>query len=97
VSQLLIPTSALGQCPECQQAILSADTPRISKGRPVTVWLDPQPDSSGRYIVSPPGRKGGRWQAGLLRANQAAGARDNGQQLYSDHKVTCPKRSTPKR
>lgn len=97
MSQLMIPSSALGQCPDCQQAVLTADTPRKSKGQPVTVWLDPQPDTSGRYMVSPPVRKGGRWQAGLLRPNQAAGARANGQELHSDHKDTCLKRSTPKR
>lgn len=73
-------------CRACQADIVFAETPRKHLGQPVVMPVDAEPDDKGNVLVS---TKNGKYYAGVLGRNQAAGARDNGQQLHRSHFATC--------
>jgi len=70
------------KCNHCHAPILWA---RTTGGRLMPIDADPHPD--GNVLVDD---AGGHLVAGVLGANQAAGARDRGQLLHRHHKLTCP-------
>jgi hypothetical protein len=70
------------KCNHCHAPILWA---RTTGDRLMPIDADPHPD--GNVLVDD---AGGHLVAGVLNPNQAAGARDRGQQLHRHHKLTCP-------
>jgi hypothetical protein len=69
-------------CNHCHAPILWA---RTTAGRLMPV--DAEPHAEGNVLLTSAGR---HLVAGVLGANQAAGARDRGQRLHRHHKLTCP-------
>lgn len=74
-------------CRACQAEIIFAQTNRISQGRPVMMPVDAEPSPRGNVMLD---HRDGKYYAGVLGKNQAAGARDNGVTLHTAHFATCP-------
>jgi hypothetical protein len=73
-------------CRACQAEIVFAQTNRTSKGQPVMMPVDAEPSPIGNVMLE---LKSGKYYAGTLKKNQAAGARDNGVSLHTAHFATC--------
>ncbi len=74
-------------CRACQMEIVFAETNRLHLGKPVVMPVDAEPDRNGNVFLSV---KGGKYYAGVIKKNQAAGMRDAGQELHRPHFATCP-------
>ncbi|WP_370944044.1 hypothetical protein AB5J62_33725 [Amycolatopsis sp. cg5] len=72
-----------GTCATCGAAVVWATT---AAGKPMPVNPEPAPER-GNVALSV---HGGQLVAGVLRRNQAAGARDAGLPVYASHFTDCP-------
>ncbi len=70
------------RCPACGAPVLWAET---STGKPLPVNPAPAPERGNVALAV----HGGQLVAGVLRRNQAAGARDHGRPLYTAHAPDC--------
>lgn len=73
-------------CRACQAEIVFAETNRTHKGQPVVMPVDAEPATNGNVFLS---TKNGKYYAGVVKKNQAAGMRDAGQGLHLAHFATC--------
>lgn len=78
-----------GVCRSCGAPVLWAVT---NKGE--TMPVNATPDYRGNVILS---AMGGVLHAGVLGRNQAAGAHDRGELLYTSHFADCPNASKHRR
>lgn len=74
-------------CRACHAEIVFAQTNRLHRGQPVMMPVDAEPADNGNVFLS---LQGGKYYAGVIRKNQAAGMRDGGQELHRPHFATCP-------
>jgi hypothetical protein len=74
-------------CRACQADIIFAQTNRTSYGQPVMMPVDAEPSKDGNVFLS---FTAGKYHAGVIGKNQAAGMRDAGQELHTAHFKTCP-------
>lgn len=82
-------------CRSCSARIIWAVTnPELKSGRPMPVDADPHPQGNVMLARDPriPHEPDAPVvvRATVLRANQAAGARDAGELLYRSHFASCP-------
>lgn len=74
-------------CRACQADIVFAETNRMHQGRPVLMPVNAEPAKDGNVYLS---KTAGKYYAGVIGKNQAAGMRDAGQELHTAHFRTCP-------
>ena len=86
-----IPAWAHKRCERCRQTIAYGQTPRKSKGNPVEVAVDLEPDSGGTMVVSV---LNDVVYAGELPRSKAAAMRAAGVGLHQLHSDSCLKKST---
>lgn len=72
--------------PRCKADIVFAETAKIERGKPVMMPVDVKPNPRGNVYLS---KAAGRYHAGVIGKNQAAGMRDAGQTLHTSHFATC--------
>lgn len=73
-------------CRACQAEIVFAETNRKHQGQPVRMPVDAEPSERGNVFLS---LENGKYYAGVIHRNQAAGMRDAGQELHMPHFATC--------
>ena len=73
-------------CRACHAEIIFAQTNSTRGGQPVQMPVDAEPSPRGNVILS---HQNGKYYAGVVRRNQAAGMRDAGQELHLSHYATC--------
>ncbi len=77
-------------CIACDEPIVFArENGKIRNKQPAIVALDPVPVEGGKWMLS---TQGDHYYAGKLKSNQAAGARERGQELHAAHNDTCAKK-----
>lgn len=72
--------------PRCKADIVFAVTNKIENGKPKMMPVDVKPSPAGNVFLS---YVSGRWHAGVIGRNQAAGMRDRGEELHTSHFTTC--------
>jgi hypothetical protein len=88
-------------CPKCSQPVMQALTGRMSKGKPVTVLVEPDEDVKQHYGVNETwqlSKTGGKYYAGrITNRNQRAAMLEKGIRFHADHKAECGKQPTTRR
>lgn len=81
-----VPLQDTTACKDCDARIVFAQTKNKSKGQPVLMPVDQDPDTAGNVLLT---AQGGTYYAGVLGPAQAAGAKAYGQQLHLSHMYSC--------
>lgn len=86
-----LPDSLRHECTECSAPVTWARTPRMSKGQPVELLIDFNPDEGEGGTVAVQ-FTGGVLYGDTVPSGMANGMRRNGVKLHGEHKQTCLKR-----
>lgn len=82
-----VPPQDYQSCRACRADIVFAQTTRIEKGQNVIMPVDVKPAPNGNVALA---KLNGKYHAGVVGKNQAAGMRDAGKDLHTAHFATCP-------